>query len=416
MTSDVVKCKACNIVICEVLAFIQNKQNVMTADSLVKVCTSSFSTEEIEMAKTLLFDSLMNKQKKIQRKNAGKSGRNLNDMISIFRNTDPEELPIFVAKDLHRLPPLTFDHVDCTRLLKDILVLKNEISVIKETYATDKQLIELKNEVIILKQTCLNSNYDLNINRKRGGGGLKDSFYLDSGPMGLPFMEKKLEGNCSTPSGKNKSANVGEHSARASRQSNDRIETEMASPGSVNVPESCETELQQPNTGMGVWPKAQTYASTVNMMVDKGEKDDHNGFWQKVSTYKEKKQRKNRLADFEGKAVVKPDEKFRAADKKIPLFVHQVNKQTSSNNIVEYIKERTGLLVDIKKINMLKQKRYDAYKIFVPHTEVTAFLSDSFWPEGIKFRRFVYFNRNKYDEDRAKKSIFDKSNNMTLNG
>lgn len=209
--------------------------------------------------------------------------------------------------------------------------------------------------------------------------------------MGLPFMEKKLEGNCSTPSGKNKSAEVGEHSERASKQSNDRIETEMASPGSVYVPESCETELQQPNTGISVWPKAQTYASTVNKMVDKGEKDDHNGFWEKVLTYKEKKQRKNRLADFEGKAVVKPDEKFRAADKKIPLFVHQVNKQTSSDNIVEYIKERTGLLVDIKKINMLKQKRYDAYKIFVPHTKVTAFLSDSFWPEGIKFRRFVYF-------------------------
>lgn len=166
MTSKVIKCKECNIVICEVLAFIQNKQNVMTADSLVKVCTSSFSTEEIEMAKTLLFDSLTNNQKKIQRKNAGKSGRNLNDMISIFRNTDPEELPIFVAKDLHRLPPLTFDHVDCTRLLKDILVFKNEISIIKETYATDKQLIELKNEVINLKQTCHNSNYDLNINRK----------------------------------------------------------------------------------------------------------------------------------------------------------------------------------------------------------------------------------------------------------
>lgn len=398
MTSNVIKCKECDIVICEVLAFIQNKQNVMTADSLVKVCTSSFSTEEIEMAKTLLFDSLKNNQKKIQRKNAGKSGRNLNDMILIFRNTDPEELPIFVAKDLHRLPPLTFDHVDCTRLLKDILVLKNEISIIKETYATDKQLIELKNEVINLKQTCHNSNYDLNINRKRGGGGLKDSFYLDSGPMGLPFMEKKLEGRCSTPSEKNKSASVGEHSARASKQSNSRIETEMASPGSVYVPESCETELQQSNTGNSVRP------------------DDQNGLWEKVSTYKERKQRKNRFANFEGKAVVKPDEKFRAADKKIPLFVHQVNKQTSSDNIVEYIKERTGLLVDIKKINMLKQKSYDAYKIYVPHTKVTAFLNDSFWPEGIKIRRFVYFNRNKYDENKAKKSNLDKSNNRTFNG
>lgn len=72
--------------------------------------------------------------------------------------------------------------------------------------------------------------------------------------------------------------------------------------------------------------------------------------------------------------MVKPNEKFRADDIKIRLFVHQVDKQTSGENVIEYNKERTGVLVDIKKINMLKQKRYDAYKIFVAHTKVSVFL------------------------------------------
>lgn len=416
MSSDVIKCKSCNIVICEVLAFIQNKQNVMTVDSLVKVCTSAFSTKEIETAKSLLFDSLTNKQKNIQRKNAGKSERNINDIISIFRNIDPEEMPTFVARDLHRLPPLTFDHVDCTKLLKDILVLKNEISIIKETYATEKQLIEVKNEVVNLKQASLINNFELNINRKRGGGGIKDSFYLDSGPIGLPpFIEKNMEGSCSTPSDKNATADQCVNNALTCKQRNEETEKEIASLRSVFEPVVSEMQQLQSNSEVSVRPKLQTYASIVVESPDKGENAEPEGIWEKVPTHKEKKQRKNRLADYEGRAVVKPDEKFRAADIKIPLFVHQVNKQTSVENIMEYIEKRTGVRVDIKKINMLKQKRYDAYKIFVPHTKVAAFLNDRLWPEGIKFRRFVYFNRIKYDQNKGKEHIYDKSN-TNLNG
>lgn len=412
-TSNVIKCKSCNIVICEVLAFIQNKQNVMTADSLVKVCTSAFSTKEIESAKTLLYDSLVTKQKSVQRKSAGKSERNLNDMISIFRNSDPEELPIFVAKDLHRLPPLTFDHVDCTRLLKDILVLKNELSIIKETYVTEKQLIEIKNEVVNLKQASLINDFDLNINRRRGGGGMQDSFCLDSGPMGLPpFMEKKIiiDESCSTPIGNNVIADECEISELSGKQLCEDTEKKTASTCNVFEPVARESEQQQSNSDVSVRPKVQTYASIVNEAVDKVKKNKTDGIWEKVPTYKERKQRKHRLADFEGKAAVKPNEKFRAADIKIPLFVHQVNKQTSCENIVEYIEEKTGVVVDIKKINMLKRKRYDAYKILVPHTTVSVFLDDSLWPAGVKVRRFVYFNRDMYDQNKGKEKINDKNN------
>ncbi|KAI8421495.1 hypothetical protein MSG28_009548 [Choristoneura fumiferana] len=144
MASTVIKCTTCNIVICELLAFIQNKVKVMNEQCLVKLCISTFSVTEIETAKSLLFDSLANKLKKIVRKNDGKSQRNLSDMIAIFKQTEEEDLPIFVARELHKLPPVTFDHIDATRLLKDMLILKNEINNMKDTYVTEQQLTELK--------------------------------------------------------------------------------------------------------------------------------------------------------------------------------------------------------------------------------------------------------------------------------
>lgn len=71
MTSKVVKCNNCNIVICELLAFIQNKIDVMSEESIVRICTTSFSADEVELAKSLLFDSIKTTKRKISRKRLG---------------------------------------------------------------------------------------------------------------------------------------------------------------------------------------------------------------------------------------------------------------------------------------------------------------------------------------------------------
>lgn len=180
MASDVIKCKSCNIVICELLAFIQNKVDVMDEESIVRICNTSFTVENIEISKKLLFDSLTQEHKKIQRKRSGKAQRDLYDVISIFKQVDPEHVPIFVAKDLNKLPPITFDHVDVTRLLKDILIMQNEVKNIKETYVTENQLIEIKEELTMLKRNSSNYFNDNNINKKRGGSSRMDSFCLNS--------------------------------------------------------------------------------------------------------------------------------------------------------------------------------------------------------------------------------------------
>ncbi|XP_063360613.1 uncharacterized protein LOC134649713 [Cydia amplana] len=82
----------------------------------------------------------------INRKNEGRIQRNLTDIISVFRGTDPENIPIFVARDLHKLPPISFDHLDATRVLKDLLILKREVEDIKDNYVT-RDMLENKYKV-----------------------------------------------------------------------------------------------------------------------------------------------------------------------------------------------------------------------------------------------------------------------------
>ncbi|XP_063545822.1 uncharacterized protein LOC134753809 [Cydia strobilella] len=193
---SLVKCNKCNIVIDELLAYVQNKLSIIDEDSLMRICVSAFKSEEIKRSKQLLFESLPTEKRMITRKNAGKENRDLADIISLLKGTNSELVPIFVARSLEKLPPLTFDHLDVTKLLKDLVLMQTEIRDIKEKYATKDQL---KDE--ILRLTPIAPTPDplsvpsrfrsfINVNTKRGG-------YVDSGPTGLSQLDTTTNYNTS---------------------------------------------------------------------------------------------------------------------------------------------------------------------------------------------------------------------------
>lgn len=120
----------------EVFAFISNKIDVIKEDATTQICTSAFSDLEIETAKELLFESLPAARSKKIRKGTGKPRRDIDDIITLMKEGDPESLPIFVARDLHRLPLVYFDYVGTTRFFKDILILQQDVQEITEQFAT----------------------------------------------------------------------------------------------------------------------------------------------------------------------------------------------------------------------------------------------------------------------------------------
>ncbi|PZC73159.1 hypothetical protein B5X24_HaOG209951 [Helicoverpa armigera] len=160
MAAQVIKCTQCNIVINELLCFTQNKIDVMDEESLIRIIVSAFSGAEINEAKNLLFNSVSTTTRNISRRK-NKEQKDIEDIICLFKSTDPDKTPIFVARELQKLPPVTFDHVDVTRLLKDIVLLQSEIRNIKETYATIDYVNELKTNGDAGCNQSINKNCDL---------------------------------------------------------------------------------------------------------------------------------------------------------------------------------------------------------------------------------------------------------------
>lgn len=104
----------------------------------------------------------------MSRRKDGKKQRNLEDIICVFKVTEPDLIPIFVARDLQKLPPVTFDHVDVTKLLKDLIIMRNDINNIKESYATVNQLDELRMDLESARPPA--SFLTCNINKKKEEG------------------------------------------------------------------------------------------------------------------------------------------------------------------------------------------------------------------------------------------------------
>ncbi|KAM3965425.1 uncharacterized protein ACR2FA_000257 [Aphomia sociella] len=108
----------------ELLAFIQHAIDTMDEVSIMHICKSNFKEAEICNSKVLLYQTLGKGDRIPSRRRDEKGERSLQDIISLLKETDPDDVPAFVAKHLHKLPPVTFDHVDVTRLLKDFTTLK----------------------------------------------------------------------------------------------------------------------------------------------------------------------------------------------------------------------------------------------------------------------------------------------------
>lgn len=98
---------------------------------------------------------------------------------------------------------------------------------------------------------------------------------------------------------------------------------------------------------------------------------------------------KNRFTGIIGKG--ESNNKFKAADTKIQLFISNVHKDTTEQDIQEYIKHKTQDIVTLEKIHMKIDKGHNAFKVLVSQRKLSMFLNDALWPEGISFRKFITF-------------------------
>lgn len=404
MSSNVVKCVNCNVVINELLAFVNNKMSVMDDESIIRICVSAFSERDIVTVKDLLFDSLPTKKRKIVRKKDSKSLKDIDDIICLLRDADSEDIPVFVARDLEKLPPVLFDHVDVTRLLKDIVKMQHDINMVKKEYATMEQLDLLKSEVETLKRTSIVNHYGRNVNQIRGAC-LLDSFECHSGPMGLPSMNKEneqhdlsLRETIYRDMEQKFSSSEGSHSSPQPVE-NTRRKTEtvtMIHPAQLSAPPTPPIDTINRSDKTARHTVAPFGSDLANLKTKSMAEIAGEGEWKPQAQNEEwirvqRKRTRNRFAGNRGKAILEPGNNFRAAEIKVPIYIYNVAKGIPLCDITTYIKKKANIDVNVEKMNMKITKDYESYKIFVPKHKLDQFMSDDFWPEGVAYRRFIEF-------------------------
>lgn len=436
--SNVVKCSVCNIVIDEMLCFIQNKVSIMDEESLVRICSATFTSDEIKNSKSLLFESIPTDIRKIMRKNKGKEERNIADIINVFKSSEPDLIPTFVARQLDKLPPILIDHLDCSKLLKDMQVLKAEIDGIKSTYATRDSVNNVKSEIFrSLRNDSLTvrpPSSMFKVNTRRGA-------WLDSGPMeishdclspdvsekkpmrgqsplpidgyreilisdtslneqpksvlnsGYPHLDLNLATDDSTSPGRKTDAGAGceeggrplvTHNANAPSLGGCRG-TDMSSASNNNTADSCISHAANDCTASE--NKLKECKSTI-----KESTNDNDSDWQKVT--KRKKQTNYRYLGKFG-AAKDLNCTFRAADKKIPMFITNVHLLTTESDIIKHIYNKTQETVYLERINMKSERGHKAYKFFISETNIPKYMDETLWPTGVIFRRFVNYKHRK---------------------
>ncbi|CAG4930633.1 unnamed protein product [Parnassius apollo] len=114
--------------------------------------------------------------------------------------------------------------------------------------------------------------------------------------------------------------------------------------------------------------------------------------WQKV-VYR-KKQNKYR---YIGKPGIARDLEctFRAADRKIRMFITNVHVSATEEDITNHIYNKTKEIVNLEKINMKVERGHKTYKFLISEANLSRNKDETLWPEGVIFRRFVNFKYRK---------------------
>lgn len=433
--TDILKCNACNIVVDELLCYVQNKLSIVDEETLVRICTTAFNSDEIKKSKTLLFESIPTDVRKILRKNKGKEGRDVVDIISLFKSTEPDIIPTFAAKDLDKLPDISLDHLDCSKLLKDMSRIKAEIQSIKSTFVTQDSINDLRTELLRIQNDSLPPPTSaFKINKKRGA-------WLDSGPMGISHEMQFNDSYGNNEVVINSTAPLPEYREMrvvvAHQDSNQRKQDHRGTSANVGggtggeatpAPSPVVAPLEhpasppplrlEPSAAIGLVPTVPTSSSTevtshsssrVNQLSDaitdkarassgvqprpSNSSENLSGKQKNVYEWQKVCNKKKSTYRFSGKSGVARDVEcsFRAAERKIPMFITNVHMSTVETDIIKRIYNKTQENISLERINMKYDRGHKAFKFYISETNLSKYMDETLWPAGVIFRQFVNY-------------------------
>ena len=136
----------------ELLCFISNKMDVMTQDLLVKLCTDFYGKGVIDNAKKLVYAkcNAMNLDialpRFVKRQGPKKKQSDVLDIIGLCHEVG-SKLPVFVARDLSNLPPVSVNSFDVASLMRDIEDMKLQLLGLADMSRLSREINDAVNSI-----------------------------------------------------------------------------------------------------------------------------------------------------------------------------------------------------------------------------------------------------------------------------
>ncbi|XP_075990137.1 uncharacterized protein LOC142985777 [Anticarsia gemmatalis] len=358
----------------ELLAFIQNAIDTMDEVSVMQICKSNFKEEDISSGKRLLYQSL-GKLDQMPSRRRDRTEKSVQDIIALLKVMDPDDVPTFVAKELHKLPPVTFDHVDVTRLLKDITFLKSSLAEMQSMLEVSNNTIgELREEVAQLRgavSSCKSPDTS-NVNTRRGAQNAS----VGNLEAASPKSSLAAETACVAP---RPAAGLVPPTTSVVTRAATSTPTRACAVVAANQPAGQPPQWRQKGD------KKITMRSDVN--PHQGKKNEatceKDGFI-KVEKKKRKPARRNQC----GTAPTGPNHLLRPAVPATLLYVSRLHYSTKAENIVEYVQLKSNFKLRVDQLQSCHNVNFNSFVVRVPTEHLSTFMKEEFWPRGVVFRRY----------------------------
>lgn len=337
----------------ELLNFLVVKMKTLSQDDIILLTVNHFGSEWIENSKKALFDLCPHTtQRFVTHKGPQKDANNIKSCLKVL-NEAGENIPHFVSHHLDELPPVTFNSIDVSCMLRTLERVSADITSLKQAVSV---------------QT----------------GQCDDLRVITSGLNQRLHAVEKL--NCE-PDLKSVPMPSGSGEADAGRNVDSARRVPATLDSARQVPASLGTATDTTNTAGGTaeqspeLPASPTYSTVVR----RGRRQQAGRLIQLQPKPRLNSARREKNSGIVGTSVCGP---LRAIKTKlVSVFASRFSPDVNSDALTCYLKDKLHRDVACQKIDSV-QRRYSSFKITAECENVEEMYDPELWPDGIYVRRF----------------------------
>ena len=411
------------VIVNELLCFMTNKIDILDHDSLVLLCSRSFSNDEVVTGKTILKTICTNLDVLGNLRIGGRTGtdklrKNLEDVCATLHKVGNAG-PIFAASNLKRLPPVTFDNIDVTHLLFKIEKLETDAASRHEIEKRTISIIEkLEKEIASMKEaearttTLLQSMLEASAESNDPKPNFHEKEILPPQAMSqgsekffTPMKESSSREQL-TPSKRLDGVKMRPQNLPSLKKSGDTVKSTLVPLGIRHkiqeLRKSCTPKvnsnncgLQQPSFGSPTSvedPLSEKPKSTLQPRYSDVLREDEPGQWKLVAKKgKSSKLTRGTLEDARG---------VRVAERSIELFTKGWSTDETCEGVMNFLKNNHNIVAKCDPIRT-RATVYKCFKISISIYYNINFHDPKLWPVGVAVGKC--HNRS-YNKDTKTKS------------